>query len=128
MSRYGMPVHKFINKYQRREEPPAVHRPHSDLQYPPSARNGRWEVYAQESFTIQPRSSFTAILKFGVLIRRGMVFVSLKQDLKVKRCSLQDGVVSETVDDIIVTIQNNSETTVTINAGDSLCFVGTQSI
>jgi hypothetical protein len=57
-----------------------------------------------------------------------MVFVSLKQTLKIKRCSLQDGVVSETVDDIIVTIQNNSDNEVTINAGDSLCFVGTQSI
>ena len=56
------------------------------------------------------------------------MFVSLKQDLKIKRCSLQDGVVSETVDDIIVTIQNNSDTVVTINARDSLCFVGTQSI
>ncbi len=123
-----MPVHKFIHKYQRREEPPVVYRPHSDLQYPAQPRNGRWEIYAQESFTIQPRASVTAILRFGVIIRRGMVFVSLKQDLKIKRCSLQDGVVSETVDDIIVTIQNNSDTAVTINAGDSLCFVGTQSI
>ena len=123
-----MPVHKFIHKHQRREESPVVYRPHSDLQYPPSARNGRWEIYAQESFTIQPRAPFTAILRFGVIIRRGMVLVSLKQDLKIKRCSLQDGVVSETVDDIIVTIQNNSDMAVTINAGDSLCFVGTQSI
>jgi hypothetical protein len=105
-----------------------VCRPHSDLQYPAQPRNGRWEIYAQESFTIQPRASFTAILRFGVIIRRGIVFASLKQDLKIKRCSLQDGVVSETVDDIIVTIQNNSDTAVTINAGDSLCFVGAQSI
>ena len=126
MSRYGMPVHKFIHKCQRREEPPVVYRPQSDLQYPPQARNGRWEIYAQESSTIQPRSYVTAILKFGVLIRRGMVFVSLKQDLKIKRCSLQDGVVSETVSDIIVTIQNNSDEGVTINAGDSLCYVGAQ--
>lgn len=124
----GMPIHKFIHKYQRPIELPVVYRPHTDLQHPPTARNGRWEVYAQESFTIQPRSSFTAILKFGVLIRRGMIFISLKQDLKIKRCSLQDGVVSESVDDIIVTIQNNSDIEVLINAGDSLCYVGTPNL
>ena len=126
MSRYGMPIHKFIRKYERPPEPPVVYRPHNNLTYPPAPRTGRWEVYAQEVFTIQPRASFTAILKFGVLVRRGMVFVSLRQDLKVKRLSLQDGVVSETVSDIIVTIQNNSDTAVTVNAGDSLCYVGMQ--
>lgn len=128
MSRYGMPIHKFIHKYERPPEDPVVYRPHSGLVYPPTARTGRWEVYAQEAFTIPPRTSFTAVLKFGVLVRRGMVFVSLKQDLKVKRLSLQDGVVSETVDDIIVTIQNNSDTAVTVNAGDSLCYVGMQAV
>lgn len=120
------PIHKFIHKYQRLPEAPIVYRPHQDLQYPAVARPGRYEIFAQETFTVQPRSSFTAILKFGVIVRSGMVFVSLKQDLKVKRLSLQDGVVSETVDDIIVTIHNNSDVPVTVNAGDSLCFVGSQ--
>jgi len=124
----SMPVHKFIHKHQRKDESPIVYNPHSNLKYPPTAVNGRWEIYAQESFVIQPRSSFIAILGFGVSIRRGLVFVSLKQSLKVKRCSLQDGVVSETVDDIIVTIQNNSDTAVTINAAEPLCCVGTQAI
>jgi hypothetical protein len=126
MSRYGMPIHKFITKRNRPDPPPVVYRPHEGLQYPPAPRPGRYEVFAQEQFTIQPRTSFTAILKFGVIIRSGMVFVSLRQDLKIKRLSLQDGVVSETVDDIIVTIQNNSDVAVTINAGDSLCYVGRQ--
>jgi hypothetical protein len=52
-----------------------------------------------------------------------VVFISLKQELKIKRCSLQDGVVAESVDDIIVTIQNNSEVAVNIVEGESLCFV-----
>lgn len=121
-----MPVHKFIHKYKRPIENPVVYRPHTNLQYPPSQRNGKWEIYAQELITIQPKSSFTAILKFGVHIRRGIVFVSLKQDLKIKRLSLQDGVVFESVDDIVVTIQNNSDNIFIINAGDSLCYVGTQ--
>ncbi len=124
MLRHGMPIHKFIRKYQRPPEAPVVYRPHQDLQYPAIPRSGKWEIFAQETFTIQPSSSFTAILRFGVLIRRGTVFVSLKQDLKVKRCSLQDGVVSETVDDVIITIQNNSDTPVTISKGDPLCFLG----
>lgn len=127
MSRYGMPIHKFITKYLRLEEPPVVYGPHSDLQHPPcTGTKWKMEIYAQESFAIQPRSSLTVNLRFGVLIRRGMVFVSLKQSLKIKRCSLQDGVVSETVDDIIVTIQNSSDAGVIVNAGESMCFIGTQ--
>ena len=48
MSRYGMPIHKFIHKYERPPEAPIVYRPHSDLQYPPTPRTGHYEVYAQE--------------------------------------------------------------------------------
>jgi hypothetical protein len=55
-----------------------------------------------------------------------MIFISLRQDLKIKRLSLHNGVVSESVDDIIITIQNNSDEAVTVNAGESLCFVGRQ--
>jgi hypothetical protein len=53
------------------------------------------------------------------------MLVSLKQELKQKRCSLQDGIVApaEVIDDIIVTIQNNSEHEVIINEGDSLFYV-----
>jgi hypothetical protein len=54
---------------------------------------------------------------------RGLCLISLRQDLKLKRLSLQDGVVSEDVDDIIITIQNNSDSIITINAGQSLCFI-----
>jgi hypothetical protein len=54
---------------------------------------------------------------------QGVCLVSLRQNLKVKRCSLHDGFVAEPVDDIIVTIQNNSDVAVTILKGDSLCFV-----
>jgi hypothetical protein len=54
---------------------------------------------------------------------QGVCSVSLRQNLKVKRCSLHDGFVAEPVDDIIVTIQNNSDDAVTILKGDSLCFI-----
>ena len=123
-----MPIHKFIYKHRRQSssEPSVLYRPHRDLRYPSTLRNGKWEVYVQKSVNVKPRSSLTLVLGFGVLIRRcGTVLVSLKQDLKVKHLSLQDGVVSETVDDIIITICNNSDDAVTMNAGDSLCFVGT---
>ena len=56
-----------------------------------------------------------------------MCSVSLRQTLKEKKCSLQDGFVAESVDDIIVTIQNNSDTAVVISEGESLCLLTHQS-
>ena len=53
---------------------------------------------------------------------KGICLASLKQEIKEKKCSLQDGEIAST-EDIIVTIQNNSGHEVIINEGDSLCYV-----
>ena len=53
----------------------------------------------------------------------GICLISLKQELKQRRCSLQDGVVSEDTDDIKITIQNNSDSEVKIDEGESLCLI-----
>lgn len=54
---------------------------------------------------------------------RRMCLISLRKNIKEKRCSLQDGFVCEHVTDIIITVQNNSDTAVTVNEGDSLCYI-----
>jgi dUTPase len=115
-----MPVHKFITKHaaaQIQWLPKAV-------SHAPTQLDGnRWEMFAQTVVTITPRSSVTLVLGLGVSMARGMCFISLRQDLKEKRCSLQDGTVCEDVDNVIITIQNNSDSPVRINEGDSLCYV-----
>lgn len=123
MQRYGMPIHKFITKHERRPPTPIRWLPHESLAHPAQPLPGKWEIFAQQALTIQPRVALTISLKIGVRLIRGVCIVSLRQSLKEKRCSLQDGFVAESVDDIIVTIQNNSETAVNIVEGESLCFI-----
>ena len=123
-----MSVDKFITKAETRNmrtQPDSVNWMPRDVLHKPIRQNGglRWEIFAQQSISIQPGKTFTASLGFGVRMTRGLCLISLRQELKRKRCSRQDGTVSEDVEDIIVTIQNNSESVVIINEGDSLCYI-----
>ena len=127
MQRYSMPIHKFIHKSKR--SPPASVKwlPHENLAHPAEPLYGKWNIFAQQSLTIQPKAALTIALGIGVRLFQGVCSVSLRQSLKEKRCSLQDGTIAESVNDIIVTIQNNSEVAVNIDEGESLCFVTHQS-
>jgi len=62
-------------------------------------------------------------LGLGIRITRGMCLITLRQYIKDKRYSLQNPIVAEDVDDIIIIIQNISDSDVTINRCDSLCYV-----
>lgn len=123
-----MPVHKFITKPKRinvRTQPDSVYWIPKEVAHKPMRHNGgvRWEIFTQQPISIQPGKTFTAMLGFGVVMTKGMCLVSLRQEIKQKRCSLQDGIISEDVEDIIITIQNNSAVEVTIRDGESLCYV-----
>ena len=83
----------------------------------------RWEIFAHRAIEIQPRSSISLELGFGVQMSRAVCLVSLRQVNKGKGCSLQDGTISENVEDIAITIQNNSESVVSLDKGDSLCYI-----
>ena len=126
MQRYGMPIHKFIHKHERPALAVVKWLPHKNLTYPAEPLHGKWEIFTQKALTIQPRLTLTISLKMGVRLTRGVCSVSLRQRLKEKKCSLQDGFVAESVDDIIVKIQNNSDVAVNIAEGESLCFVAHQ--
>jgi len=125
------PLHKFITKPTRqaevRTQPISVSwKVKSNVTHAPKRQRGglRWEIFAQNVITIQPRATNTLLLGLGVEMTGGVCLVSLRQSIKERRCSLQDGEVSEdVVDDIIVSIQNNSDSLVTINGGESLCYV-----
>ena len=125
------PLHKFGTKPTRqaevRTQPLQVHwKITRGVTHNPVRLLGgvRWEIFAQNVITIQPKTTTTLTLGLGVEMSAGLCLISLKQSIKEQRCSLQNEVVSDdVVDDIIVTIQNNSDSVVTINAGDSLCRV-----
>jgi hypothetical protein len=123
-----MPVHKFGRKPERlfrRRQPLTVYwRPRMDIKYPPIKKTPvTWEVFTQEALTIEPNKTKTILLSFGVEISRGMILTSLRQELKYKRCSIQNETILESVDDIIITIQNNSQNTINIKEGASFCYV-----
>lgn len=116
-------IHKFITKRPpTRNEPPAVRFiAHDNLTHPPTLLNNRWEVFAQNNLSI--KHSITLMLGMKAIIHGGTGFVSLRQSLKERRLSLQDGLIAESADDIVVTIQNNSDSEVTISARESLCYI-----
>ena len=120
-----MAVHKFITKRPPvRYDPPAIKWRIGETAHMATKVNStRWEIYMQEDTEIKPISSYTLILNFGVQMTKGVCLISLRQEIKAKGLSLHDGIVSEDTDNIIVTLQNNSETLVTMRKGDSLCYI-----
>ena len=125
----GRPIHKFIHKHVPLPQAQVKWKLHDKQTYPPQQQaGGRWEVFAQTQFSVQPKSTYSLSLGIGVELVRGVCSVSLRQKLKESRCSLHDSFIAESVDSIIVTIQNNSDDDkVSIAAGASLCYVTHQS-
>ena len=120
------------HKFGKSQPPPKVlkptmtveWKPRMDVKYPPiKITPATWEIYAQERLTIPPHEAKFIFLMFGVAMSKGMVLVSLKQELKYKHLSIQDETVIEDVDDIIVMIQNNSSSSVVIGEGSPVCYV-----
>src|SRR6218665_2501889 len=134
MSRYDMPIHKFITKRNPSTCSKIRTRFHNDIYWLPKEVTHKairqimnpplWEIFSQHAAVeIQPRSSVSHELGFGVRMTRGVCLVSLRQVIKEKGCSLQDGTIFEDVEDIVITIQNNSESVVSIGKGDFLCYI-----
>jgi dUTPase len=124
-----MPVHKFITEPGREIQllqPDSIHWLPQKVKHNPIRQSGglRWEIFAQSTITIQPKGTHMTELGFGVrMTGEGLCLLSLSKDLKQKQCCLQDGSVTFDVDDIIVTIENKSDSLVTINEGQSLCYI-----
>src|SRR6218665_270223 len=82
MSRYGMPIHKFITK--RNPYSKIRTRFHNDIFWLPKEvmhkaiwrilNPPRWEIFAQRAIESQPRSSVSLELGFGVRMTRGVVW------------------------------------------------------
>ena len=124
-----MQVHKLGRRHAHLSslysQPHTIHwLPQKDVSHPPLKRTPvTWEVYTQEQITIPVNGTKTLSLGLGVMMSKGMVLASLKQELKYKKCCLLNETILESVDDIIITIQNNSDTPVEIERNTPFCYV-----
>jgi hypothetical protein len=122
-----MPVHTFIHKYPQPPSAPPVAvlwYPAEDVKYPAKRdHTHKWKIHAQEDIIVQSHNVTGIELKFGVETQIGVIIVSLVQQLKRVKLSIHNESVVETADDIVISIQNNSNNDITIKAGDALCYL-----
>lgn len=122
-----MKVHKFGKKSVPLAEPShplTVHWIPKEVRYKPVKRSLKtWEIFAQETLVIQPREIKTIELNFGVHVVAGVILISLKQEIKLRKCSIRNETVLESVDNILIILENHSKEAVIINEGTPLCFV-----
>ena len=128
MSRWIRPLHKFGTKpaYSKNFPiNPVEWLPKKGVMYIPVKQQGSqvWEIYAQREITINRKETETLELGLGVRMTRGWCQVSLSQEIRASGCGLRDDVVSKNAEDIVITILNDSDSEVTVNEGDLLCFV-----
>jgi hypothetical protein len=83
----------------------------------------KWKIFAQEDIIVLSHNVASIELRSGVEMSSGVTIVSLMQQLKQIKLSIQNESVVETTDDIVISIQNNSNNDITIKAGDALCFL-----
>jgi len=80
-------------------------------------------MFFQNDINILSKGTIALQLGLGVRMTRVICLISLRQYIKEKGCNLHNAIVAENVDNIIINIQNYSDSDVTINKGDSLCYV-----
>jgi hypothetical protein len=122
-----MPEHKFIHKYPPPpSEPPVtvLWYPVENVKYPAKReRTLKWKIFAQKDIIVQSHNATSIELRFTVEMQIGVIIVSLAQQFKRVKLSSQNESVVQSTDDIVITVQNNSNNDIMIRAGDALCFL-----
>ena len=94
------------------------------LEYPPVKFNGGYEIFAQKNIKLDRLKHQRIILMFGIHIESGIALVNLRESIKSKLdYYFHDLAVSESTDNIIMEIHNNTSNDIFIKKGESLCFV-----
>ena len=81
------------------------------------------EIFSQEDVKLNPKEVKQLRLGFRLMMCEGVVLARLANSLKYKRCSLQNEVNLEDVEDIVITLTNNSNEIVDIKEHELLCCV-----
>ena len=82
-----------------------------------------WEIFSQEDIKLNPKEVKQIQLGLEFIVSEGVVLASLYNSLKFKLCSLQNEVSLEDAEDIVITLTNNSNEVVNIQALELLCRV-----
>ena len=67
-----------------------------------------WEIFSQEGIKLDPKEVKQIRLGFRFKMSEGVVLAGLSNSLNYKRCSLQNEVSLEDMEDIMITLTNNS--------------------
>ena len=120
-----MNIHKFSVKPK--------HKPHKTIkwlipldikQYVKKVNSITWEIFSHENIKLEPKEVTQLNLGVGFMMSEDVVFVSLTNSLREKRCSIQSEVNLEDTINIITTItNNNSKETLYIQENELLCLV-----
>ena len=65
-----------------------------------------WEIFGQEEIKLNPKEVKQLQLGLRFMMSKGVVLVGFANSLKYKRCSLQNEVSLEDVEDIVITLTN----------------------
>ena len=119
-----MNIHKFNTK-PKTIPPKTIHwRPLREVKYPAIKVNSiTWEIFSQEDIKLKPKEAKQFQLGLGFIISRGVVLTGLANSLKNKRCSLQNEVSLEDVENIVITLTNNLNEIANIQENEFLCRV-----
>ena len=80
-------------------------------------------IFRQEDVKLDPKEVKQIRLGFGFMMSEGVILVALANSLKYKRCSLQNEVNLEDVEDIVITLTNDSSEIIDIREQELLCRV-----
>ena len=119
-----MNIHKFNTK-PKTIPPKTIHwQPLREVKYPAIKVNSiYWEIFNQEDIKLKPKEAKQFQLGLGFIMSRGVVLTGLANSLKYKRCSFQNEVSLEDIENIVITLTNNSNEIVDIQENGLLCRV-----
>ena len=73
-----------------------------------------WEIFSQQKIKLDQKEVKQIRLGLGFIMSEGVVLTALVNSLKYKWCSLQNEVNLEDIEDIMITLTNNSSEVVDI--------------
>ena len=119
-----MNIHKFNMKPKTIPPKTIQWRPLREVKYPAKKVNSiTWEIFNQEDIKLKPKEAKQFQSGLGFIMSQGVVLTGLANSLKNKQCSLQNEVSLEDVENIVITLTNNSNEIVDIQENELLCRV-----
>ena len=113
-----MNIHKFNVKPKTTLSKMIQWQPLRDVKYPAQKVNPMtWKIFSRQEIKVDPKEVKQIRLGFGFMMSEGVV---LANSLKYKWCSLQNEVNLKNVEDIMITLTNNSSEIVNIQ--EHVCY------